>query len=148
MDDDNLSGKWSIVIILLLVSFISFACSLFTRKLTIIEDPETYFEPNFEPVTEPLIIDPVDLLPARLGVVYETEIHITQNVTPVGEVILYDGALPPGLELSFMQGEDAAKISGMPEEEGTFSFTLFVWCYGTQVSGQTLLKDYVIVVEE
>jgi hypothetical protein len=85
---------------------------------------------------------------AQLGVKYETEIQITQNVTPVGDMKIKQGALPAGLELEFMNGEDAAKISGIPDETGTFTVTLYAWCYGTMVSGQTVEKEYQIVVEK
>ena len=139
------SNKSSILTVVLLVSMVSFACSLFTRGVEVTQEPP---EPNFEPVTDLLVIEPAALPDAQLGVMYEAEIHITQNVTPVGDMVITDGVLPSGMELVFMEGEDSAIISGIPDETGTFPFTLTVWCYGTQVSGQTLEKDYQIVVEE
>ena len=70
-----------------------------------------------------------DTLPAsQMGAPYEAEIRITQNVTPVGKFSISKGALPAGLELVDNEG-DAAKISGIPEEAGTFTFTVRVWCY-------------------
>jgi hypothetical protein len=104
--------------------------------------------PTFVPVSEPLQIKP-DVLPsAQVGKMYETEIQITQNVTPVGDITIQQGALPAGLQMEFLRGEDAAKISGIPDETGTFTVTLFAWCYGTMVSGQTVEKEYQIVVEK
>ena len=47
----------------------------------------------------------------------------------------------------FVDGEDGAKVSGVPEETGTFTFTVFFSCFGTMVSGQTGEKEYTIVVE-
>jgi hypothetical protein len=51
------------------------------------------------------------------------------------------------LNLVFVDGEDGAKISGVPEETGTFTFTVGVSCFSTMVVGQTAEKEYVIVVE-
>lgn len=94
-----------------------------------------------------LLFEP-DILPdAQMGAPYEVEIRITQNSTPVGEFSISKGALPAGLELVDIEG-DAAKIKGIPEEVGTFTFTINVWCYGTSVNGQTGEKEYSIVVEK
>lgn len=88
-----------------------------------------------------------DILPdAQLNTPYETEIRVTQNNTPVGAFSISKGALPAGLELVQIPGKDQAKISGTPTESGTFTFTVSVWCYGTNVSGQTGEKEYRIVV--
>ena len=96
---------------------------------------------------KPLQFEP-DILPdSQMGAPYEVEIHITENSTPVGKFSISKGALPAGLELVDIEG-DAAKISGIPEEVGTFTFTVSVWCYGTSVNGQTGEKEYSIVVEK
>ncbi len=88
-----------------------------------------------------------DTLPdAQLNTPYEAEIQVTQNNTPVGAFSIAKGTLPAGLELVKVQGKDQAKISGTPTESGTFTFTVSVWCYGTNVSGQTGEKEYRIVV--
>jgi hypothetical protein len=88
-----------------------------------------------------------DTLPdAQLNTPYEAEIQVTQNTTPVGAFSIAKGALPAGLELVKVEGKDQAKISGTPTESGTFTFTVSVWCYGTNVSGQTGEKEYRIVV--
>jgi hypothetical protein len=81
-------------------------------------------------------------------VAYETEIHISQNDTPVGEFSISKGALPGGMELVRVAGEDTAKIKGIPEEDGVFTFTVSVWCYGTNVSGQMGQKEYSIIVKK
>ncbi|MCK6566820.1 MAG: hypothetical protein DCC59_08570 [Chloroflexi bacterium] len=143
---------------LLLISVSALACSLFTggARATQTEAPE--FEPvatratrteapEFEPVAAPLIIEPESLPNAQIGEKYEALIRIAQNVTPVGDMYISNGSLPAGLELTFMQGEDSAVIGGTATEAGTYSFTLSVWCFGTQVSGQTLDKEYTIIVE-
>ncbi len=103
--------------------------------------------PFLDPV-EPLVFDP-DLLPdAQVGVPYEVTISISQNRTPAGDFSLSEGALPPGLELVYVQAEDTAKITGTPTQAGTFAFTISVWCYGTSVNGQTGDKQYIIGVGE
>jgi hypothetical protein len=90
-----------------------------------------------------------DILPAsQMGALYEAEIRVIKNNTPVGEFSISKGALPAGMELVRVKGEDTAKISGIPEEVGTFTFTVNVWCYGTSVNGQMGEKEYSIVVEK
>lgn len=138
------SNKSSILAVVLLVSVVSFACSLFTRA----EETPTPDPYIFTPVTTPLMIEPDSLPNAQTGVEYEVEIHVRDNVTPLNSVFISSGTLPAGLELIFVDGEDGAKISGTPEETGTFTFTVFVSCKGTMVSGQTLEKDFQIVVKE
>ncbi|MBK9926934.1 MAG: hypothetical protein IPP66_16810 [Anaerolineales bacterium] len=132
--------------VLTLLSVMSLACSAWTRLLPTTSTPEP--EPNFEPVTTRLLITPESLPEAQVGVAYEVEMKITQNVTPVGDMTIQEGTLPAGLEFIFLNGEDAAQIKGTPEEAGVFEITVFAWCYGTQVSGQTLMKKYEIVVKE
>jgi hypothetical protein len=128
----------------LLTALVSMSCLLFTNP-TRTPQPE---EPNFGPTGGPLKFEPDALLPAQAGVMYEAEIRITGNNTPAGDFSLSNGTLPAGLELVKVEGEDAATISGIPEETGTFTFTVSVWCFGTQVSGQTGEKEYNIVVKK
>jgi hypothetical protein len=78
---------------------------------------------------------------------YEVEIRVSDNVTPVNNVSVSSGTLPAGLELVFVDGVSGAKISGVPEEKGTFPFTVGVSCFSTMVVGQSAEKEYVIVVE-
>jgi len=133
--------------ILLAVSIVmmSLACSVFTR-FTRPEATPT-FNYIFTPVLTPLKIEPDSLPNAQTGVEYEVEIHVSDNVTPVDNVSISSGTLPAGLELVFVDGVDGAKISGVPEETGTFTFTVVVGCFSTMVVGQTAEKEYVIVVE-
>ena len=140
--------KRKITYVLLLLPVLSLACSALTRSLSATSTPES--EPNFEfePVTTPLLITPTSLPEGQVGVMYEVKIQITQNVTPVGDMMIQAGELPAGLEFVFLDGEDAAQIIGVPQDAGVFEFTVYAWCYGTQVSGQTLEKKYRIVVKE
>ncbi len=138
--------KRKIIYVLLLLPVLSLACSALTRSLSATSTPES--EPTFEPVTTRLLITPESLPEAQVGVMYEVKMQITQNVTPVGDMMIQEGELPAGLEFVFLDGEDAAQIIGVPKDVGVFEFTVYVWCYGTQVSGQTLEKKYRIVVKE
>ncbi len=99
-------------------------------------------------VVSPLKFEPDSLPVAQRGVLYETEIYVSQNDTPVFDFSISEGVLPAGLELVKTDGEDAAKIIGIPEEAGTFTFIIGVMCYGTSVSGQIGEKEYRIVVEK
>ena len=103
----------------------------------------------FYPAGGALQFEPEKLPDARLGVEHETKIHVTENRTPVGNFGLSKGALPAGLELIKLEDEeDMASIRGVPQEAGTYTFTVSVWCYGTNVSGQTGEKEYSLVVSE
>ncbi len=140
----SMKNKAFLLTMTLLVSVVSFACSLFAQSESATPTPDYVFEP----VTTPLMIEPESLPNAQTGVAYEVEILVSDNVTPVSSVIISNGTLPPGLELVFMDGEDGATISGTPEESGTYTFTVFISCFGTMVGGQTGDKEYTIIVEE
>lgn len=127
---------------LLLILSASIACSLFVPKVEPTEDPEPYFGPT----GGPLKFTPDVLAEAQIGNVYDEEIRISLNNTPVGDFFISDGVLPEGLEFTFLEGEDAATIVGTPSEAGTYTFTVSAWCFGTQVSGQTGEKTYTLVV--
>lgn len=119
------------------------ACSLSGSQ----SQPTTEPDYIFEEVTTPLVFEPATLPNAQVGADYVVEISVSDNVTPLNSVDISDGALPAGLELVFIDGEDGAKISGTPQEAGTFTFTVFVSCMGTMVSGQTGEMEYQIVVD-
>jgi len=102
---------------------------------------------DFGPTPGPLTFVPDTLPPARAGEAYTAEIRITGNVTPAGDIYISSGTLPSGLELEFVDGEDAAIIRGIPVAAERSSFTVSVWCFGTQVSGQTGDKEYSLRVE-
>jgi hypothetical protein len=102
---------------------------------------------DFGPTPGPLTFAPDTLPPARAGEAYTAEVRITGNVTPAGDIYISSGMLPSGLEFEFVDGDDAANIRGIPEAAGSSSFTVSVWCFGTQVSGQTGDKEYTLRVE-
>jgi hypothetical protein len=127
------------------IVIMTLACSVFTRFTGVTATPT--FNYIFTPSTTLLKIEPDSLPNARTGVEYEVEIRVSDNVTPLNSVFISSGTLPARLELVFVDGEDGAKIRGVPEETGTFTFTVFVSCKGTMVDGQTAEKEYVIIVE-
>ena len=86
---------------------------------------------------KPLVITPAELPDAQAGSPYEASLVVSQNETPVGSLSISEGSLPPGLELEFVQGQSAARVSGTPVEVGMFTFTISVWCLGTNTSGQS-----------
>ncbi|MGB8215636.1 MAG: Ig domain-containing protein [Anaerolineales bacterium] len=93
-----------------------------------------------------LVFTPDQMPEARVGQPYHAEILISGNVTPVGNYSISAGALPPGLALVMDQQLRIGRISGTPTQPGTYSFTVNVWCYGTNISGQTGEKQYTLVV--
>lgn len=95
----------------------------------------------------PIKFDPPVLPDAQVGVPYEAILTISGNVTPAIGFSTAKDALPKGLTLEKIGNEDRARISGTPQEAGTFKFKIFVWCYGTNVSGQEAEKEYSITVK-
>ena len=128
----------------ILLPVLSLACATLTGSAPVTSTPE----PDFKPVTTPLLVTPESLPVAQMGVAYDVKIQVTQNVTPVGDISIQAGEWPSGLEFIFLDGEDAAQLVGIPEEAGEFEVTIFIWCFGTQVSGQTLTQKYQIIVKE
>ncbi|MGZ8800969.1 MAG: Ig domain-containing protein [Aeromicrobium sp.] len=95
-----------------------------------------------------LEFSPLTLPDAQVGSSYAATITVSQAATPVGGASIQDGALPAGLDLALAKEHDnTIHISGTPTVAGTFSFTIHVWCYGTQVSGQTATQGYTLVVK-
>ena len=95
-----------------------------------------------------LQFSPTTLPDAQVGSSYAATIAVSQAVTPVGGASVQDGALPAGLDLALAkQPDNTILISGTPTVAGTFSFTIYVWCYGTNVSGQTATQGYTLVVK-
>jgi hypothetical protein len=95
----------------------------------------------------PLKFEPATLPDAQVGVPYDARITISGNVTPVMQFSTGDGQLPDGLSLQRAENEDAVRIVGTPSAPGTFTFKVFAWCYGTNVSGQEGNREYTITVQ-
>ncbi len=95
-----------------------------------------------------LQFSPTALPDAQVGSAYAATITVSQAVTPVGGASVQDGALPAGLDLALAkEPADTIQISGTPTVAGTFTFTVYVWCYGTNVGGQTATPAYTLVVK-
>lgn len=87
-----------------------------------------------KPDRPPLRFSPSNFPDARVGQPYTVDIRAHGQQTPVCGAQVGAGALPRGLVLEKTQ--DGARISGTPEEEGDFAFTLVLSCFGTQTTGQ------------
>jgi hypothetical protein len=94
-----------------------------------------------------LQFSPTTLPDAQVGSAYTATINVNQAATPVDGASIQDGALPVGLSLTATRASDTIQISGTPTVAGTFKFTIYVWCLGTQVSGQTATQEYTLVVK-
>ena len=95
-----------------------------------------------------LEFSPATLPDAQVGAAYSATITVTQAATPVGDASIRDGALPAGLTVELAKTpENTIRISGTPTVTGTFEFGIYVWCYGTQVNGQTATQEYTLVVK-
>jgi len=95
----------------------------------------------------PLAFSPEKIPEARTGQAYELTVVVTGNQTPVGQIYISEGQLPPGLTLSHQRGDSAAAIGGTPRAAGRYSFTVEAWCLGTNVSGQTGRRVYTLEVK-
>ncbi len=135
---------WTSLFFLILAFALSTAClTLFPRS-----SAPTPTEGWHEPERGPLKFDPSELPNAKVGVPYEVQIKVSENVTPVGDFMVDPETLPPGLELVIVKEvHDTAKITGTPKEAGTYTFHIDVWCYGTMVNGQMGSQKYTIIVE-
>ena len=99
-------------------------------------------------VRDPLEFSPTTLPDSQVGVSYAAEITVSHAATPVGGVSVQDGSLPPGLDVDLgEQHDNVVHVTGTPTTAGTYAFTIYVWCYGTQVAGQTATQAYTLVVK-
>ena len=102
----------------------------------------------FTPPRAVLQFSPASLPDATVGTAYTADIAVTQTETPVGGTSVESGSLPTGLDAALVDGTpNTVRIAGTPKTAGTYTFTISVWCYGTNVSGQTGSRQYVLVVK-
>ena len=83
-----------------------------------------------------------------MGQLYQVDILVSRNVTPVRNYSISDGSLSPGLQLVMDRTLRIGRIKGTPTQAGTYKITVSVWCLGTNVNGQTGEKQYTLVVGE
>jgi hypothetical protein len=99
------------------------------------------------PARAALAFSPSALPNAAAGSPYLQTITISNNETPVGDISVSSGTLPPGVTLTFVRGSSvSADLTGTPTTAGTYVFTISAWCLGTNVSGQTGDQSYALVV--
>ena len=100
------------------------------------------------PSSHPALTFTPDKLPAaHVGQRYDQQIHIGNARTPVDSVTITSGRLPAGLTLTKLPGDaNTAEISGTPTAAGTASFTVQVYCFGTNTTGQSGKRDYTLTV--
>ena len=119
-------NRWIVISAVALILLATLSCQILTP-------PSIGFTPNLMPT-------------AKVGEYYFVIIKIANNKTPAGEFSITQGSLPRGVSLQRLAGQDAVLISGTPQFPGSFHFVLSVWCYGTNNSGQTGTKDYILPV--
>jgi len=90
---------------------------------------------------------PDKLQDGSVGQPYEAVITVSNNETPVGDMYVSGGALPPGMTLTLSRGSSSsADLTGTPATAGTYVFRVSAWCLGTNVSGQSGEQSYSLVV--
>jgi hypothetical protein len=128
--------------VMMVMSMIGVSCRFFSGMA-----PSTTTEPQPPVDDRALKFEPADLPDAQKGVPYEVEVRVENVLTFVGEFTIVKGKLPTGLSLERVPSENATRITGVPQETGTFAFVLGAWCEGTNDPGQTGQKEYTIVVK-
>jgi len=99
-----------------------------------------------EPARPELTFTPEALPDGRVGQDYTVAITVSANETPVYEMRVEDGSLPPGLALLYTEIQATGFIDGTPAQPGTYSFAIRASCFGTMRPGQVGTKAYSIVV--
>jgi hypothetical protein len=96
-----------------------------------------------------LTFSPDKLPPAEVGKPYKVEIEVHGQRTPVGGTSIPAGSLPEGLVFAEqLRAKTIGEVSGTPKKAGKFKVKIAVWCFGTQVSGQTGDIEYELEVKE
>ena len=82
---------------------------------------------------------------AIVGKEYRASLTVENSETPLLNVSIQHGKLPPGLKLSHIKGESNFTITGISTERGEHVFTLSMASHGTQCVGQTSLQEIKII---
>jgi hypothetical protein len=89
-----------------------------------------------------LEVSPPALPDGTVGQPFEALVTVSNNDTPLGGGRIIRGAMPPGLSMAEVENDDTLPIRGVPEQAGSFSFELELWCYATNFSGQSAARKY------
>lgn len=79
---------------------------------------------------------------------YHVEIQLTNAKTPPFYFYVVEDKLPKGLEFTWEDRMPSAILEGTPGESGTFTITLSVGCLGTNITGQSGSRKYILIIEE
>lgn len=124
-----------------------FALLILVLSLAACSDDED--SPTPPPVNDgQLVFSPGSLANGQVGQPYLAIITVSNNHTPIFDIAISNGSLPPGLTLSYQQLEEKVEISGTPGAGGTTSFTVTAKCFGTNDPGQTGDREYSLEVVE
>jgi len=98
---------------------------------------------------KPLTLSPTTFPNAIVGQPYQitiTAYSFNGQPASVKNIDILKGTLAPGLNIQFDKTAQDAVISGTPQEEGIFSFTILATGYFTNFAGPEGQQDYEILV--
>jgi hypothetical protein len=84
----------------------------------------------------------------RVGAAAEIDGGVANARTPVGDVSVVEGELPPGLTLEHGREAEVFSIRGTPTAAGRYEVDICAWTYGTNFPGDRETVRLVIDVVE
>lgn len=93
------------------------------------------------PPAPALSIFPAMIPSAEVGTAYNTQLRVGGARTPLSEVEIVQGELPPGIQLQEPVG-NAIPLVGMATETGSYAFTLRVATEATGEQAQEHTQDF------
>jgi hypothetical protein len=145
ISEKKLLRRRVLLLLTLSLTWAVLGCRL-VNNLVVPPTPEPTFTPLL-PSTTTLKFSPEKLPEAQAGQAYSAIITIADNLTPIASAQIKDGELPPKLVLQLNQKDNTVEISGTPLQAGEYTFTLFIGCFGTMVSGQEGQQQYTLIVK-
>jgi len=97
-----------------------------------------------------LKVSPEKLPVAIIDQPYQVVFSASKNQTPIGDFYLSSGQLPAGIKFLYVDnpsGEYRATLEGIPTEVGNFPITIATWSYGTQCTGQSGSREYILTIK-
>ena len=135
--------------VLTLVLFVVLGCKLFSGSNSNMSEKDNRPPSTPSVSSSDLTFSPDKLPPAEVGKPYNVGIEVHNQRTPVGGVSIPEGSLPEGLVFAErLRDKTIGEISGTPKKAGKFKVKIGVWCFGTQVSGQSGDIEYELEVKE